>query len=102
MQAEFTIKNKGDVTAKNCVLKWSIAGIPDTISRTFQLQPLAEINIELLSNKEAPFPRDAVSEVEEAIFNSTNAMVSRAWVSCDNTESPKVQSDIKLKIPRNP
>jgi len=102
MRAEFTIKNKGGVMAENCVLKWSLARMQDTVSKTFQLPALEEIKIELLSIEEAPFPRDAVSEVEEKLLGSTNEMVSRAWVSCDNTESPKVQSAIKLKIPRNP
>ena len=98
MQAKFTIKNKGDVTAENCKLSWSQRGIQDTVSKTFQLSPSEEIRIELLSVEGAPAPR-GVNPTLELMFDPEYQLVSRSWVTCDNTESTKVQSDINIIIP---
>jgi len=87
LQAEFTVKNKGEVTAENCVLTWESQGY--TFSKTFQLSPLEEINIELLNvEKEVQPPRGGTDELSD-LARSVN-LLSRAWVNCDNTESAKV------------
>ena len=98
MQAKFTIKNKGEVTAENCKLSWSQKGARDTVSKTFQLSPSEEIRIELLSVEGAPAPR-GVNPTLELMFDPEYQIVSRSWVTCDNTESTKVQSDINVIIP---
>jgi len=98
LQAEFTVKNKGEVTAENCVLTWQSEG--DTFSKTFQLSPLEEINIELLNVKKVQYPRGGTDELSD-LFRSVN-LLSRAWINCDNTESAKVQSDIVILHSRNP
>jgi len=100
LRAEFTIKNKGEVTAENCVLKWSITRVSDTISKTFQLSPLEEISIELLNVKKVQYPRGGTDELTD--LTRTVNLLSRAWVNCDNTESAKVQSDIVILHSRNP
>ena len=99
LQAMFTVKNKGEATAENCVLTWQKTG-SYTVSKTFQLSPLEEINIEFLNNEKVQPPRDGTSELTDQ-FSSSN-LLSRAWVNCDNTESAKVQSDIVIKHSRNP
>jgi len=88
MQAEFTIKNKGEVTAENCVLRWRL-GEPE-FSKTFSLSPLEEIKIKLLSFEATP---------SAEIIHIDPQYISLAWVFCDNTESPKLQKFVHVRIP---
>jgi len=87
MEAEFTIKNKGEVTAENCVLRWKL-GEPE-FSKTFSLSPLEELKIKLLSFEATP----------PETIHIYPLYISRAWVVCDNTESPKVEKWVHLRIP---
>ena len=79
-RAEFTIKNKGDVMAQNCMLTWTLGTEKNSYFLPFQLAPSEEID------KEAFIivpPRTGLE------FGPTFTS-SRAWVNCNNTESPKV------------
>jgi len=82
MLAEFTIKNKGEVTAENCVLRgdWGTK-----FSKIFSLSPLEEIK-----TKSYSFP------VRLLVTGDFQYTLSVAWVLCDNTESTKVQKWVRV------
>ena len=81
LQGEFTIKNIGDVPAENCVLTWRV-GDKLKFSNTFQLGPLEEKMIQI-THKE--------------ILRRGQSESSWLWVSCENTETPKIYNNIEVK-----
>jgi len=86
-QAEFTIKNKGGITAENCVLTWDL-GAKKILSQTFQLAPSEEIDKAV----------SVIAPTRGLIKLGPTFISSKAWINCDNTESPKVLKDlIELK-----
>ena len=100
IQAEFIVKNKGDVTAENCVLEWALAEtkgstdkklsvFDEQFSKTFQLSPLEEIKIES-SSKSILYPSGE---------NYNPGISTLALVVCDNTESAKIPKNTQLIRP---
>jgi len=84
IEADFIITNTGEMTAKNCKLRWKAGAMVYTNSDIFSLSPQEVIKLHLISS-DIFRPQSST-----ACFGSSGEMKtyqSDAWVFCENSDS---------------
>jgi len=87
--ADFLIINKGNEIAKNCFIHWRPRALmmPEVVSNSFSLNPGEEIMINLKNTQATIY-----------LGGRGGFVPTTAWVVCDNSESIKIQHDIRLHL----